>query len=75
VGFTSSQPILYSKVSRTSPIVFNYLFFNQNKKGVTMSGRSTFSDESYKRVDEEVSKDGGPATKKGEQRHREGKGG
>jgi hypothetical protein len=39
-----------------------------------MSGRSTFSDESYKRVDEEVSKDGGPATKKGEQRHREGKG-
>lgn len=39
-----------------------------------MGGRSTFSDTSYKRIAKEVETGGGPATKKGEQRHREGKG-
>lgn len=39
-----------------------------------MSGRSTFSETTYKRVATEVKDDGGSATKKGEQRHKEGKG-
>lgn len=39
-----------------------------------MSGRSTFSETAYKRVATEVKEDGGSATSKGEQRHREGKG-
>ncbi|MEI8223869.1 MAG: hypothetical protein WCG20_01960 [bacterium] len=39
-----------------------------------MSGRSTFSETAYKRVATEVKEDGGSATSKGEQRHKEGKG-